>query len=213
MSHDDNHHEQHPPGARSGPGADAGTGNTIDRFRITGDRTMQPRAHALRQAIMLALAGTALTLASVAGAQQRAFDIPATDAVAALPEYARQADVQIVAPGEQLRGLRTPAVKGTMDARAALRLLLADTGLHVAEADGYTITLNTVIPRDNRVASAGAVAQVVPPQSQPQPQPAPPAQVETESADVRNLDTVTVTGSFIRRIDTETALPVTTLVH
>src|SRR3546814_18333114 len=80
-------------------------------LRITGDRTMQPRAHALRQAIMLALAGTALTLASVANAQQRAFDIPATDAVAALPEYARQAGVQIVAPGGQLRGLRTPAVE------------------------------------------------------------------------------------------------------
>src|SRR3546814_3974001 len=107
----------------------------------------------------------------------------------------------------------SPAVKGTMDARAALRLLLADTGLHVAEADGYTITLNTVIPRDNRVASTGAVAQVAPPQSQPQPQPqpSPAAETTTESADVRNLDTVTVTGSFIRRIDTETALPVTTL--
>src|SRR3546814_18499859 len=37
------------------------------------------------------------------------------------------------------------------------------------------------------------------------------AETTTESADVRNLDTVTVTGSFIRRIDTETALPVTTL--
>src|SRR3546814_5254188 len=99
MNHDDHHHERHPPGAGSGPGA--GAGNIIDRHRITGDRTMQPRAHALRQAIMLALAGTALTLASVAGAQQRAFDIPATDAVAALPEYARQAGVQIVAPGER----------------------------------------------------------------------------------------------------------------
>src|SRR3546814_334074 len=122
---------------------------------------------------MLALAGTGWRLAAVAGGQKRAFDIPATDAVAALPEYARQAGVQIVAPGEQLRGLRTPAVKGTMDARAALRLLLADTGLQVAEADGYTITLNTVIPRDNRVASTGVVAQVAQPQSQPQPEPSP----------------------------------------
>src|SRR3546814_7975553 len=98
-----------------------------------------------------------------------------------------------------------------MDARAALRLLLADTGLQVAEADGYTITLNTIIPRDNRVASTGVVAQVAPPQSPPQSQPQPPAETTTESADVRNLDTVTVTGSFIRRIDTETALPVTML--
>src|SRR3546814_10137434 len=124
MNHDDHHHERHPPGAGSGPGA--GAGNIIDRHRITGDRTMQPRAHALRQAIMLALAGTALTLASVAYAQQRAFDIPANDAVAALPEYARQAGVQIGAPGEQLMGLRTAAVKGTMDARVELRQLMAD---------------------------------------------------------------------------------------
>src|SRR3546814_17302278 len=98
-----------------------------------------------------------------------------------------------------------------MDARAALRLLLADTGLQVAEADGYTITLNTIIPRDNRVASTGVVAQVAPPQSPPQSQPQPPAETTTESADVRNLDTVTVTGSFIPRIDTTTALPVTSL--
>src|SRR3546814_2106689 len=58
---------------------------------------------------------------------------------------------------------------------------------------------------------SGGVAQVAPPQSPPQAQPQPPAETTTESADVRNLDTVTVTGSFIRRIDTETALPVTTL--
>src|SRR3546814_4365507 len=61
------------------------------------------------------------------------------------------------------------------------------------------------------LASTGVVAQVAPPQSPPQSQPQPPAETTTESADVRNLDTVTVTGSFIRRIDTETALPVTTL--
>src|SRR3546814_16370028 len=97
---------------------------------------MQPRAHALRQAIMLALAGTALTLASVANAQQRAFDIPATDAVAALPAYARQAGVQIVAPGEQLRGLPTPAGKGPMAARPALPPLLAGTENHSASGWG-----------------------------------------------------------------------------
>src|SRR3546814_12034791 len=97
---------------------------------------MQPRAHALRQAIILAMAGTALTLASVAGAQQRAFDIPATDAVAALPEYARQAGGHTVAPGEQLRGLRTPAGKGTMDASSDMRLLVARTGLQGDKASG-----------------------------------------------------------------------------
>src|SRR3546814_3908789 len=74
-----------------------------------------------------------------------------------------------------------------MDARAALRLLLADTGLQVAEADGHTITLNTVIPRDNRVASTGAEAQVAPPQSQPQSQPQPPARSEEHTSELQPL--------------------------
>ena len=172
---------------------------------------MQPRANTLRHAIMLALAGTAFGFASLAVAQERSFDIPATDAAVSLPEYARQAGVQIVAPGEQLRDMRTPAVKGTMDTRAALGLLLAGTGLRVAEFGDDTITLNAAVPRSNLLASLGgaASAQAVAPQT--------PAvagdqqEAAVEEVEVRDLSTVTVTGSFIRRIDTETALPVTTL--
>src|SRR3546814_13014683 len=97
-----------------------------------------------------------------------------------------------------------------MDARAALRLLLADTGLQVAEADGYTITLNTIIPRDNRVASTGVVAQVAPPQSPPQSQPQPPAETTTERHDVPNHHPVPVTGRPIPPHHTATAPPATT---
>jgi outer membrane receptor protein involved in Fe transport len=98
----------------------------------------------LGTAITRALAATALGLLlvpSIAWAQQRAFDIPAADAATALPEYARQAGVQIIAPGESLKGVRTPAIKGNMDARAALRMLLAGTGLKPVADDGRTITL------------------------------------------------------------------------
>lgn len=173
---------------------------------------MQPRTNKLRQAILAVLMGAAVGLAPAVAAQQRSFDIPASDASAALPEYARQAGVQIIAPGAQLRGLRTPAVKGTMDARVALRLLLADTGLHVAAANENTITLNAQVPRSNWIASIGAAAQQ---SNSPAPvadqQQAPSDDGEQADDDVRDLAGVTVTGSFIRRIDTETALPVTTL--
>lgn len=183
---------------------------------------MQYKSAGLRTAILGAWAAGALTLSSAAWAQQRTFDIPASDAASALPEYARQAGVQIVAPGERLVGLHTPAIKGSMDAHAALRLLLVGTGLKILSDDGRTITLGAA----SRVPPA-------PGESADKPQPmAPaaaagtagmpettgiaisPASIPAQNATSRkakNLTNVTVTGSFIRRVDAETALPLTTL--
>lgn len=83
----------------------------------------------------------ALMLATTASAQVRSFNVPSDDAVRAIPEFARQADVQIIAPAAQLRGVRTPALHGSLDARQALRTLLAGTGLEVAKDTGQVITL------------------------------------------------------------------------
>lgn len=82
-----------------------------------------------------------MALSGSAWAEPRMFDIPAEEAVEAIPEFARQAGVQIVAPADQLHGLRTPAVRGTMEPRAALAQLLDSTGLEVASDDGRIITL------------------------------------------------------------------------
>ena len=89
-----------------------------------------------------------MTLAAAAGAcaQQRAFNLPAEDAVNAIPEFARQAGLQIVAPADQLKGVKTPAIMGRQDARAALRLLLAGTGLTIAADNGAVITLRSGNP-------------------------------------------------------------------
>jgi len=87
----------------------------------------------------LILAATALT--QNAWAQQANFDVPAIEAIKAIPEFARQAGIQIVAPADQLKGITTPAIKGAMDARAALRMLLIGTGLEIASDDGAVITL------------------------------------------------------------------------
>lgn len=86
-----------------------------------------------------------LLVAFAASAQEKSFDLPAQDAVKALPEFARQAGVQIIAPTEQLKGLQTPALKGTLDLHDALTRLLAGTGLTVMSDDGKTIILS--LPR------------------------------------------------------------------
>ncbi len=83
----------------------------------------------------------ALAIAAPSFAQERVFDIPAQAAVRAIPELARQGQVQIVAPARDLGGIQTPAVKGTMDVRTALRRLIAGTPLRIDTDDGQIITL------------------------------------------------------------------------
>ncbi len=77
----------------------------------------------------------------VAQAQTRAFDIPAEPAAKAISDFARQSGLQVVAPARQLRGVTTPAIRGDLDAREALRRLLANTGLEVASDSGTLIVL------------------------------------------------------------------------
>jgi len=62
-------------------------------------------------------------------------------AVTAIPEFARQAQIQIVAPADALRSVTTPEIKGAFDAREALRRLIARTDLEIAGDDGMTVTL------------------------------------------------------------------------
>jgi iron complex outermembrane receptor protein len=88
----------------------------------------------------------AIAMAAPAVAQERVFDIPAQPAVRAIPELARQGQVQIVASARNLDGIRTPAVKGRMDVRAALQLLIAGTPLRVDSDDGQIITLRSSGP-------------------------------------------------------------------
>lgn len=91
--------------------------------------------------LAMGVALSALTLATGAQAQQRAFDIAAGPAVKSIPEFARQAGVQIVAPADQLKGVLTPAISGAKDARDALKALIAGTGLEIASDDGAVISL------------------------------------------------------------------------
>lgn len=107
------------------------------------------------------LAGGAAALALLAcalpaAAQQRTFDVPAQNAASAISAFARQAGLQVVAPADGLEGVRTQALKGVMDARAALRKLIEGTGLEVVSDNNGVIVLRRV------AAPAGPVAEAEP---------------------------------------------------
>jgi iron complex outermembrane recepter protein len=106
---------------------------------------------------VLLLAGVCLT--HTAWAQEKSFDVPASDAVHAIPEFARQAGLQIVAPAGGLKGITTPAIKGALDARAALKRLLLGTGLEIASDDGSVIILR----KASKPGTARTTTEVGPP--------------------------------------------------
>ena len=88
-----------------------------------------------------------------AAAQSRNINIPSEEAAKSIPEFARQENIQIVAPVSQLHGIKTPEVSGIMDMDAALNSLLVGTGLEVASNDRSTVVLR-------RAAPAAPVAEI-----------------------------------------------------
>lgn len=88
------------------------------------------------------IACSCLFLGSPALAQATQLDVPAEDAGKSIPELARQAGIQVVAPGAELHGFVTPAIKGTYDAVAALKLMLKGTGLEVSRSPDGIITIS-----------------------------------------------------------------------
>jgi len=85
--------------------------------------------------------GIAIATTATASAQPRSINIPSEEAAKSIPEFARQENIQIVAPVSQLHGIKTPAVSGNLELEDALKALLVGTGLEVASNDGATIVL------------------------------------------------------------------------
>lgn len=83
---------------------------------------------ALAAALMFAQA-----VPAYAQEQTYSFDIPAQDLGSALREFARESGQQVTFDGETVRGKRTPSVRGSFTARAALNRLLANSGLTVRQ--------------------------------------------------------------------------------
>ena len=90
---------------------------------------------------LLSAAILSTLFASGVCAQQRTFDLPEQEAVKSIPEFARQAGIQISAPTGELHGTRTPRIQGDYDVRTALNQLIEATGLEIASDDGSMIVL------------------------------------------------------------------------
>lgn len=125
------------------------------------------------------LSACLLVLATLeAQAQERTFNVPEGLALVSIPQFARQAGVQIVAPADGLQNVRTRALVGAFDVRMALQRLLTGTGLEVVKDDGVVITLRAVRSRSG------------PSQSRSQPPP------QSSDAGAGPLDEVVVLGAY-----------------
>ncbi len=99
------------------------------------------RLRSVRTALESGAALLACVGASWAASDAHSFSIPQEEAEISIPVFAQQAGRQIVAPGQALKGITTPAISGTLETAAALALLLKDTPLSVASDDGRTVIL------------------------------------------------------------------------
>ena len=174
---------------------------------------MANRGKALTRAIRLGVLAMAVAAGPVL-ATDATFDVEGGSLEQVLPEFARQAGLQIIAPagGDGAPEIRVPALSGRMDSRTALARLIAGTGLEVAADDGQTITLY----RPAMLASLGAAAvthaqDAPPPAAPPAPEAPRPAPAPASPPEATTLDQVTVVGSQIRGSSFAAILPVVTL--
>ena len=132
-----------------------------------------------------------------ASAQQISFDVAAQPAVSGIPEFARQAGVQVVSPAARLRSERTQAVRGRFSIDAALAILLRRTGL-------------VVVMRRGNVISLALRAKPSTPPALPRrvPRPSPAAEAPTSEASSEEQPTIVVTGTRVPRPETDSAMPV-----
>jgi outer membrane receptor protein involved in Fe transport len=148
-------------------------------------------------AVAAAVAGICMMAANLAQAQTRSFDVPSDAAVRSIPQFSRQAGLQIMAPADGLSSVVTPAIRGERDVRAALRELLVGTGLVIASDSGNVIVLQRAAPAA-RATAAGAASGATG-----------LATATTSAAPAEQTAApVIVTGSRLRQLDGDSATPV-----
>lgn len=95
---------------------------------------------ASRAALIAALSVSA-AYSAPAFAQSKAFAIPAQPAAKGVQAFAQQSGLQVLASADDLNGLRTNAVEGTLPVDKALTQLISGTGLSLKSNDGRAAVL------------------------------------------------------------------------
>jgi outer membrane receptor protein involved in Fe transport len=155
-----------------------------------------------------------------AHAQQRSFDVPSQPANRAIPQFAQQAGIQIIAPGSRLRNLRTRAIKGQYEIRSALRAMLDGTGIRIIADGNNTITLGITPPPRSIVQSRPGPASDRPAEPQSRSgRPAPDGAREEEgdavwraaAATQTPIRDILITGSRLRTNGYDSPVPLTVI--
>lgn len=122
---------------------------------ITSPLFVRPLCRVSRGLFAAVSCALALAVAAFgADAPKKTYNLPAADAVKTLKAFSEQSGEQIVYPVEQVRGVRTLAVKGEFTPREALDQMLKDTGLVAVqdEKTGALAVRRDASPNAQRVA-------------------------------------------------------------
>lgn len=166
-----------------------------------------PLSSYLRRArfAFLASACLALTLSAAEPARKN-YELPSGDATVTLKQFAEQSGEQVIFLVNEVRGVATKPVSGGLTAREALEAMLADTSLVVVQ-DEKTGALS-VNRRPARPAESSNGSQSQPQSNNPSSR---PVRLPAGDDGTIELEEFTVTGSFIRRLDEEKTLPITSI--
>lgn len=162
-----------------------------------------------------ALALSSMLLVCTAQAQALEFHVPSGDLKEALAAYVRQAGVQLLYREDDVRGLTTAGVSGTLSIEAALSRILAGTSLTVQRESSGAIAIGRLAPVRNgddtakaprkfeqaglRIAQADTARAHESTSADSAGSPRADASLSPKSAVV--LDEVVVTGTHIRGVD------------
>lgn len=97
----------------------------------------------LKIALACGIASIGFFSPACAAAQERNFDVPAMPASKAIQTFARQAGINLIAPGEILRGVTTNPVKGKAEVQDALAELLRGTPLIAKKTGGNAYVIRS----------------------------------------------------------------------
>ena len=193
--------------------------NTLSRLITRGTKV-------LLFVVALAVAGGMRpSLAAIDLGQQREFNIAPQQLSSALLKFSAQSDIQVTVPGQLVEGKNSPGVVGKFSPGSALAILLKDSALHYDVVDGSTVVIAGPSDRkssrnDFQKINTPAIAPAQTADGQIKL-----AQATTTTAQTTSLqnpsttsaapglgDTslaeIVVTGSSIKTINGETALPV-----
>lgn len=148
-------------------------------------------------------------LAPAVQAQQRAFDLPAGEATRTIPEFGRQAGVQISAPTKDLRGVHTQAIKGQMDVQEALRRLLAGTNLELSRSNSSVLVIRKTASSASAPVIGSSTARTSE-NSASNGQAGSAAAALSQNADASKGEDIVVTGSRLPQFGADGPAPVTT---